>query len=170
MVCSKKRYRIEELHHGVRLNTWLTAVQEAVFVLGKIETKKVTSPRASHGPFSRRSYWTWKSRHSRMMPTSMFYSPIPQKVSGIEIRRKTKNQLGVRLLVCQIAPRRSVLPSLGGASAPKIVTGPVTFFWFTGTVISRFSMTRIRYRLRLWRWPTITFEWSLTIISRSIMG
>ena len=46
MVCSKKRQRIEEVPHGVCLNTWLRAVQEAAFVLGKIETKKVTSPRA----------------------------------------------------------------------------------------------------------------------------
>ena len=45
MVCSKMRQRIEETPHGVRLNTWLTALQEAAFILGKIETKKVTSPR-----------------------------------------------------------------------------------------------------------------------------
>ena len=46
MVRSKKRQRIEEVPHGVCLNTWLTAVQEAEFDLGKIETNKVTSPRA----------------------------------------------------------------------------------------------------------------------------
>ena len=46
MVRSKKRNKIKEVPHGVHLNTWLTAVQEAAFVLGKIETNKVTSPRA----------------------------------------------------------------------------------------------------------------------------
>ena len=46
MVCSKKRQIIEEVPHGVCLNTWLKVVQEAAFVLGKIETKNVTSPRA----------------------------------------------------------------------------------------------------------------------------
>ena len=45
MVHSKKRERTEEVTHGVHLNTLLTAVQEAAFVLGKIETDKVTSPR-----------------------------------------------------------------------------------------------------------------------------
>ena len=47
MVCSKKRQRIEEVPHGVCLNTWLRSVQEAAFVLVNIDTKKVTSPRAS---------------------------------------------------------------------------------------------------------------------------
>ena len=46
MVHSKKKKRIEEVPHGVKVSTWLTAVQESVFVLGKIETDKVTSPRA----------------------------------------------------------------------------------------------------------------------------
>ena len=46
MVRSNKRKRIEEVPHGVHLNTWLTEVQKAAFVLGKIETNKVTSPRA----------------------------------------------------------------------------------------------------------------------------
>ena len=46
MVRSKKRKRIEELPHGIHLNTWLTEVQEAEFVLGKIDTNKVMSPRA----------------------------------------------------------------------------------------------------------------------------
>ena len=45
MVRSKKRKRIEEFPQGVHLNTWLTAVQEAAFVLGKIKTDKVASPR-----------------------------------------------------------------------------------------------------------------------------
>ena len=49
MVCSKKIQRIEEPTHDVCLNTWLMVVQEAAFVLGKIETKKVTSPRARSG-------------------------------------------------------------------------------------------------------------------------
>ena len=68
MVCSKKRKMIEEVPQGVHLNTWMKAVQEAAFVLGMIETDKVTLPRA----------------------------------------RKTKNQLSVCLMVCLIAPRRSV--------------------------------------------------------------
>ena len=46
MVRSKKIQRIEEVPRGVCLNKWLRAVQEAAFVLGKIDTKKVTSPRA----------------------------------------------------------------------------------------------------------------------------
>ena len=46
MVRSKRRQRIEEVPHGVCLNTWLTAVQEDAVVLGKIETNKVTSSRA----------------------------------------------------------------------------------------------------------------------------
>ena len=46
MVCSKKRKRIEEAPQGVNLKTWLTEVQEAAFFLGKIDTNKVTSPRA----------------------------------------------------------------------------------------------------------------------------
>ena len=46
MLRSKKRQRIEESPHGVHLNTWFMAVQEAEFVLGKIETNKVTLPRA----------------------------------------------------------------------------------------------------------------------------
>ena len=46
MVRSKKRQSIEEVPHGVHLNNCLTEVQEAVFVLGNIETNKVTSPRA----------------------------------------------------------------------------------------------------------------------------
>ena len=46
MVHSKKKKRIEEVPHGVKVSTWMTAVQEAAFVLGKIETDKVTSPRA----------------------------------------------------------------------------------------------------------------------------
>ena len=45
MLRYKKRQRIKEVSDGVCLNTWARAVQEAVFVLGKIETKKVTSPR-----------------------------------------------------------------------------------------------------------------------------
>ena len=46
MVHSKKKKRIEEVPHGVKVRTWLKSVQEAAFVLGKIETDKVTSPRA----------------------------------------------------------------------------------------------------------------------------
>ena len=46
MVHSKKKKRIEEVPHGVKVITWLTAVQEAAFVLGKIETHVVTSPRS----------------------------------------------------------------------------------------------------------------------------
>ena len=46
MVRYNKIKRIEEVPHGVHLNTWLTAVQEDEFVFGKIETDKVTSPRA----------------------------------------------------------------------------------------------------------------------------
>ena len=46
MVRSKNRKRIEEVPQGIHFNTWLVAVQEALFVLGKIETNKVTSPRA----------------------------------------------------------------------------------------------------------------------------
>ena len=46
MVHSKKNKRIEEVPHGVKVRTWLKAVQEAAFVLGKIETDVVTSPRA----------------------------------------------------------------------------------------------------------------------------
>ena len=46
MVRSKKRKRIKEFTQGVHLNTWLTAVKEAAFVLVNIETDKITSPRA----------------------------------------------------------------------------------------------------------------------------
>ena len=46
MVHSKKKNSIEEVPHGVKVSTWLKAVQEATFVLGKIETDVVTSPRA----------------------------------------------------------------------------------------------------------------------------
>ena len=46
MVHSKKKKRIEEFPHGVKVSTWLKAVQEAAFVLGNIETDVVTSPRA----------------------------------------------------------------------------------------------------------------------------
>ena len=46
MVHSKKKKRIEESPHGVKVSTWMKAVQEAMFVLGKIETDVVTSPRA----------------------------------------------------------------------------------------------------------------------------
>ena len=46
MVHSKKKKRIEEVFHGVKVSTWLKSVQEAAFVLGKIETDVVTSPRA----------------------------------------------------------------------------------------------------------------------------
>ena len=46
MVRTKKTQRIEEVLHGVCLNTCLRAVQESAFVLGKIETNNVTSPRA----------------------------------------------------------------------------------------------------------------------------
>ena len=46
MVHSKKENRIEEVPHGVKVSTWLAAVQEDKFVLGKIDTDKVTSPRA----------------------------------------------------------------------------------------------------------------------------
>ena len=42
MVHSKKKKRIEEVPHGVKVSTWLKAVQEAAFVLGKIETDVVT--------------------------------------------------------------------------------------------------------------------------------
>ena len=41
----KNRQRIEEAPDGVCLNTWVRAVQEAAFVLGKIEIKNVTTPR-----------------------------------------------------------------------------------------------------------------------------
>ena len=46
MVRSKKKKRIEKVPHGVKVSTWLKSVQEAAFVLGKIETNVVTSPRA----------------------------------------------------------------------------------------------------------------------------
>ena len=46
MVHSKKKNRIEEVPHGVKVSTWLKAVQEAAFVLGNIETDVVTSQRA----------------------------------------------------------------------------------------------------------------------------
>ena len=46
MVHSKKKKRIEEVPHGFKVSTWLKAVQQAAFVLGKIETDVVTSPRA----------------------------------------------------------------------------------------------------------------------------
>ena len=46
MVRSKKRKRIEEVPQGVHLNTWMSAVQEAGFVLGKIDTDNFMSPRA----------------------------------------------------------------------------------------------------------------------------
>ena len=46
MVHSKNNKRIEEVPHGVKVSTWMKVVQEAAFVLGKIETDVVTSPRA----------------------------------------------------------------------------------------------------------------------------
>ena len=46
MVHSKKKKRMGEVPHGVKFSTGLKAVQEATFVLGKIETDVVTSPRA----------------------------------------------------------------------------------------------------------------------------
>ena len=46
MVHPNKKKRIEEVPHGVKFSTWLKEVQEAALVLGKIETNKVTSPRA----------------------------------------------------------------------------------------------------------------------------
>ena len=36
MVHSKNKNRIEEVYHGVHISTWLTAVQEAAFVLVQI--------------------------------------------------------------------------------------------------------------------------------------
>ena len=46
MYRSKKIQRIEKFPKGVSIKTWLRAVQEAGFLLGKIETKTATSPRA----------------------------------------------------------------------------------------------------------------------------
>ena len=46
MLRYKNRQGTEEVTNGVCLNTWVRAVQEAAFVLGNIEIKKVTSPRA----------------------------------------------------------------------------------------------------------------------------
>ena len=46
LIHSKKKKRIEEVPQGIKVSTWLKAVQEAAFVLGQIETDAVTSPKA----------------------------------------------------------------------------------------------------------------------------
>ena len=46
MYCSNKRQRIEKSPKGVFIRTWLRSFQEAGYVLGKIETKTTTYPRA----------------------------------------------------------------------------------------------------------------------------
>ena len=46
MYCLNKRERIEQVPKCVSIKTWLRAVQEAGFVLGKIKTKTANSLRA----------------------------------------------------------------------------------------------------------------------------
>ena len=46
MYLLNKIQSIEQVPDGVYLKTWMRAVQEAGFVLGNIETKTATSPRA----------------------------------------------------------------------------------------------------------------------------
>ena len=46
LIHSKKKKRIEEVPQGIKVSTWLKAVQEAAFVLGQIETDAVSSPKA----------------------------------------------------------------------------------------------------------------------------
>ena len=46
MYYSNKQQRIEIFPKGVSIRTWLRSVQEAGYVLGKIETKTATSPKA----------------------------------------------------------------------------------------------------------------------------
>ena len=46
MYRSNKRQRIEQFPNGVSLKTWERAVQEDVFLLGKVQTNMATSPRA----------------------------------------------------------------------------------------------------------------------------
>ena len=104
------------------------------------------------------------------MKTSIVYSPITQKVSVIEILRRTKNRFSVLRLDCQIARRRSAFRSLGGASAPKTVTGTVTLCQYTGQVTLWVYTTRTRLIMQQWRWRIITLEWCLTIIRPSMMG
>ena len=46
MICSNNSKRFEKSPQGVSITIWLRSVQEAGYVLGNIETKTVTTPRA----------------------------------------------------------------------------------------------------------------------------
>ena len=60
MIHSNQKKRIEEVPHGIKVSTWLQAVQEAALVLGHIETDAVTSPKARSRSILRASCWPWK--------------------------------------------------------------------------------------------------------------
>ena len=47
MFCSNKRQQIKKVLKGVPIRTFLRAVQEAGYVLGKIESKTAMTPRSS---------------------------------------------------------------------------------------------------------------------------
>ena len=93
MLCSKTRQSIEEFPDGVSLNTWVRAVQEAAFVLGKIETKKVTSPRAR----------SWSVLQAKLLDLEIKALPkganvdvlIADTPKGERNRNPTKNQLSI---------------------------------------------------------------------------
>ena len=98
------------------------------------------------------------------MPTLIVYLPIHQKVSRIEILRSTKSRFSVLRMDWVIAVRRSAYQSLGGASAPKTVTGTVTFCQYTGQVTSWVYATLARLIMQLSRWRITTLEWCICIM------
>ena len=76
------------------LNKWFRAVQEAEFVLGKIDTKKVTSPRAR----------SWSVLQAKLLDLEIKALPkdanvdvlIANTLKGEQNRNPTKNQISIQ--------------------------------------------------------------------------
>ena len=130
------------------LNTWVRSVQEAAFVLGKIKTKKVASPRArSRSVLQARLLAVEIKALPKDANVDVLISDTPK---GERNRNPKKNQLSIQCLSYGLSSctKTFCVAKKWWDIRPKKITGPVTFFQFTGPVISRVSTTRRIYRLR----------------------
>ena len=155
---------------GVSIRTWLRAVQESGYVLGNIETKTVTIPRARSRSALKAKLAALEMRaHPKNVDKEEILADIPR---GEKNRNPTEKQYSIPC------------PSFGLGNCTKtfcvakkwwylrpwIVTVIITIFLCTGPFTSREFTTLRKYYTWYWRWQTTTFVILIIIISLSMEG
>ena len=118
MYLSNNIQRMEGVPDGVFIKTWVRAVQEAGFVLGKTKTRTATSPRArSRYVLQPKLLALDMKAITKDANVHVLIADVP-KVEQNRIMTKKHIPFSVHLMVYPVAQRRSVLPRSGGTSAP----------------------------------------------------